>query len=167
MKNIFKNKKGKYIPNRLNLTTRLDSLYGEEPNLRYLEDRIAKIKQVDTYTKTEIDNKHTAIEEKINNCSKKNESNVFTDIQAIKGNTAFLEFIDNSNTRRGWVGKGSTSSNDVSLNADTNSLLLSANHHIILNPGNNYQAKYNKNPTVNDEIVNKAYVDTKTAANKT
>lgn len=167
MKNIFKNKKGKYIPNRLNLTTRLDSLYGEEPNLRYLEDRIAKIKQVDTYTKTEIDNQHATIQSKIDKCSKKNESNVFTDIQSIKGNTAFLEFIDNSNTRRGWVGKGSTSSNDLSLNADTNSLLLSANHHIILNPGNNYQAKYNKNPTVNDEIVNKAYVDTKTAANKT
>lgn len=167
MKNIFKNKKGKYIPNRLNLTTRLDSLYGEEPNLRYLEDRIAKIKQVDTYTKTEIDNQHATIQSKIDNCAKKNESNTFTEYQAIKGNTAFVEFRDNSNTRKGYIGKSSSTSNDIELNSESNSLMLTANHHVILTPGSNYQARYNKTPTVNEEIANKAYVDSKTAANKT
>lgn len=155
---IFKKKQTRvHIPNRSNETTRLSSIYGEDANIRYLEDRINNMRNVDAYTKQESDNRFARLAV----------NNTFTDNQTIKGSTAFIEFKDGSNNRKGYIGKSSASSADVELKAETNSLTLGANHHIILRPGNNYQARYEKTPTEGVEIANKAYVDTKTGANKT
>lgn len=155
---IFKKKQTRvYIPNKINATTRLNSLYGDDANIRYLEDRINNMRNVDAYTKQESDNRFARLAV----------NNTFTDNQTIKGSTAFIEFKDGSNNRKGYIGKSSASSADVELRAETNSLTLGANHHVILRPGNNYQARYEKTPTEGVEIANKAYVDTKTGANKT
>lgn len=155
---IFKKKQTRvHIPNRSNETTRLSSIYGEDANIRYLEDRINNMRNVDAYTKQESDNRFARLAV----------NNTFTDNQTIKGSTAFIEFKDGSNNRKGYIGKSSASSADVELKAETNSLTLGANHHVILRPGNNYQARYEKTPTEGVEIANKAYVDTKTGANKT
>lgn len=155
---IFKKKQTRvYIPNKRNATTRLNSLYGDDANIRYLEDRINNMRNVDAYTKAESDNRFARLANQ----------NTFTENQTIKGSTAFIEFKDSSNARKGYIGKSSASSADVELKAETNSLTLGANHHVILKPGNNYQARYEKTPTEGVEIANKAYVDTKTGANKT
>lgn len=155
---IFKKKQQRlYIPNKINATTRLSSLYGDDANIRYLEDKVNNLKNVNAYTKQESDARFARL----------GNQNTFTENQTIKGSTAFIEFKDGSNNRKGYIGKSSASSADVELRAETNSLTLGANHHVILRPGNNYQARYEKTPTEGVEIANKAYVDTKTAANKT
>lgn len=155
---IFKKKQTRvYIPNKRNATTRLNSLYGDDANIRYLEDRINNMRNVDAYTKAESDSRFARLANQ----------NTFTENQTIKGSTAFIEFKDSSNARKGYIGKSSASSADVELKAETNSLTLGANHHVIIKPGNNYQARYEKTPTEGVEIANKAYVDTKTGANKT
>lgn len=155
---IFKKKQTRvYIPNKINATTRLSSLYGDDANIRYLEDRINNMRNVDAYTRQESDNRFARL----------TENNTFTNNQTIKGGSAFVEFKGTDNNRKGYVGKPSSTSNDMELKAETNSLTLSANHHVIIKPGSNYQARYEKTPTEGVEIANKAYVDTKTGANKT
>lgn len=155
---IFKKKQTRvYIPNKINATTRLSSLYGDDANIRYLEDRINNMRNVDAYTKQESDNRFARL----------SENNTFTNNQSIKGGSAFVEFKGTDNNRKGYVGKPSSTSNDIELKAETNSLTVSAKHHVIIKPGSNYQARYEKTPTEGVEIANKAYVDTKTAANKT
>lgn len=155
---IFKKKQTRvYIPNKINATTRLSSLYGDDANIRYLEDRINNMRNVDAYTRQESDNRFARL----------TENNTFTNNQTIKGGSAFVEFKGTDNNRKGYVGKPSSTSNDMELKAETNSLTLSANHHVIIKPGSNYQARYEKTPTEGVEIANKTYVDTKTGANKT
>lgn len=107
------------------------------------------------------------IEPKVTNLAnitaKTNIKNIFETPQAIKGTTCFLEFRDGSNNRKGWVGKGSDASEDIAVNAETNSLLLSANNHVLVRPGNSYQFLYERANLSNDnEVANKKYVDTKT-----
>lgn len=119
---------------------------------------------------TQIDslkNRLDTLEPKVTNLAnisaKTNLKNTFETPQAIKGSTCFIEFIDNNNNRKGWVGKGNASSEDIAINAETNSLVLSANNHILVRPGNNYQFLYERANLSNDnEVANKKYVDTKT-----
>lgn len=106
----------------------------------------------------------TTLKTKVNNlaniAAKTNLKNTFEAPQAIKGTTCFVEFRDNNNNRKGWVGKGSDASEDISVNAETNSLYLTANNHVVVRPGNNYQFLYERTNFSNQsEVVNKRYVD--------
>lgn len=106
-----------------------------------------------TTLKTKVDNL-------ANITAKTNIKNTFETPQAIKGTTCFVEFRDGNNNRKGWIGKGSDTSEDISVNAETNSLILSANNHVIVRPGNNYQFLYERANLSNDnEVANKKYVD--------
>lgn len=113
-----------------------------------------------------LKNRVDVIEPKVTNlaniAAKTNLKNTFETPQAIKGSTCFIEFIDNNNNRKGWVGKGNASSEDIAVNAETNSLLLSANNHVLVRPGNNYQFLYERaNLSNENEVANKKYVDSK------
>lgn len=106
----------------------------------------------------------TTLKTKVNNlaniAAKTNLKNTFEAPQAIKGTTCFVEFRNNNNDRKGWVGKGSDASEDISVNAETNSLYLTANNHVVVRPGNNYQFLYERSNFSNqNEVVNKKYVD--------
>lgn len=119
---------------------------------------------------TQIDslkNRLDTLEPKVTNlaniAAKTNIKNTFLTPQAIKGSTCYVEFIDNNNDRKGWIGKGNATSSDIAINAETNSLVLSANNHVLVRPGNNYQFLYERANLSNDnEVANKKYVDTKT-----
>lgn len=119
---------------------------------------------------TQIDslkNRLDTIEPKVTNlaniAAKTNIKNTFLTPQAIKGSTCYVEFIDNNNDRKGWIGKGNATSSDIAINAETNSLVLSANNHVLVRPGNNYQFLYERANLSNDnEVANKKYVDNKT-----
>lgn len=92
--------------------------------------------------------------------AKTNIKNTFLTPQTIRGTTAFVEFKKTDNDRKGWIGKGSDTSDDISVTAETNSLILNANNHILVRPGNNYQFLYERSTLSNEnEVVNKKYVD--------
>lgn len=115
------------------------------------------------YNKGETEQKIT---EKINSISTlayTNKTNIFTQNQQIRGNTAFIQF-NNGNTRVGYVGKPSSTTNDVEFRADTNSLKLSAKHNIILDTGAGYEVLSSRAPTSDSAVANKKYVDDKVAA---
>lgn len=106
----------------------------------------------------------TTLKTKVNNlaniAAKTNLKNTFEAPQAIKGTTCFVEFRNNNNDRKGWVGKGSDASEDISVNAETNSLYLTANNHVVVRPGSRYQFLYERANLSNDnEVANKKYVD--------
>lgn len=106
----------------------------------------------------------TTLKTKVNNlaniAAKTNLKNTFEAPQAIKGTTCFVEFRNNNNDRKGWVGKGSDASEDISVNAETNSLYLTANNHVVVTPGSRYQFLYERANLSNDnEVANKKYVD--------
>lgn len=104
------------------------------------------------------------IEPKVTNLAnitaKTNIKNTFLTPQTIKGTTAFVEFKKTDNDRKGWIGKGSDTSDDISITAETNSLILNANNHVLVRPGSNYQFLYERaNFSNENEVVNKKYVD--------
>lgn len=106
----------------------------------------------------------TTLKTKVNNlaniAAKTNIKNTFETPQAIKGSTCFVEFRNSNNDRKGWVGKGSDASEDISVNAETNSLYLTANNHVVVRPGSRYQFLYERANLSNDnEVANKKYVD--------
>lgn len=106
----------------------------------------------------------TTLKTKVNNlaniAAKTNIKNTFETPQAIKGSTCFVEFRNSNNDRKGWVGKGNASSEDIAVTAETNSLYLAANNHVVVRPGNNYQFLYERANLSNDnEVANKKYVD--------
>lgn len=106
----------------------------------------------------------TTLKTKVNNlaniAAKTNIKNTFETPQAIKGSTCFVEFRNSNNDRKGWVGKGNASSEDIAVTAETNSLYLAANNHVVVRPGNSYQFLYERANLSNDnEVANKKYVD--------
>lgn len=118
---------------------------------------------------TTVINKVNEIENALNNLpnapnidltdyAKKNEDNEFV-TQHIKGDSAYIGFKKTNGDRKGYIGVASSTSNDISITAQTNSLILQANHNISLNVGNNYAATYDKAPTANNHIANKKYID--------
>lgn len=131
--------------------------------LNYLRNpKIASTADIEN-VKTRLDTIEPKVTNLANIAAKTNLKNTFETPQAIKGSTCFIEFIDNNNNRKGWVGKGNASSEDIAINAETNSLVLSANNHILVRPGNNYQFLYERANLSNDnEVANKKYVDNKT-----
>lgn len=106
----------------------------------------------------------TTLKTKVNNlaniAAKTNIKNTFETPQAIKGTTCFVEFRNSNNDRKGWVGKGNASSEDIAVTAETNSLYLTANNHVVVSPGSRYQFLYERANLSNDnEVANKKYVD--------
>lgn len=117
--------------------------------------------KLDTKIQTNI-NKITQLETNYNalnasNIAYKNKNNEFVN-QTIKGSTAFVEFRRENNQRNGYIGKSSSNSNNIEINAETNNLNLKANIDINLDPLGN--ATYSKAPTKDNHIANKKYVDT-------
>lgn len=113
-----------------------------------------------------LKNRVDVIEPKVTSLSnvaaKTNIRNTFLTPQTIKGTTAFVEFKKTDNDRKGWIGKGSDNSDDIAVTAETNSLVLSANNHVLVRPGGSYQFLYERSSLSNDnEVANKKYVDTK------
>lgn len=95
----------------------------------------------------------------LTNYALKNANNNFV-TQNIKDNAAFLGFVRLANNQRvGYVGKSSSTTNDIELRAETNSLNIVAKHNINLRPGENYNVISEKIPTANNHVTNKAYVD--------
>lgn len=128
--------------------------------------RISDLKAV-TGSITAIDQKIDDLNNRLDNLpaipnltdyAKKNEDNEFV-TQHIKGDSAYVGFKKQNGDRKGYIGVATHNSNDVAVVAQSNSLLLQANHNISLSVGNNYAATYSKVPTGNDHITNKKYVD--------
>lgn len=113
-----------------------------------------------------LKNRVDVIEPKVTNlaniAAKTNIKNTFLTPQTIQGTTAFVEFKKTDNDRKGWIGKGSDTSDDISITAETNSLILNANNHVLVRPGSNYQFLYERANLSNDnEVANKKNVDSK------
>lgn len=96
--------------------------------------------------------------------ARKDQENVFLAQQEIKTTAPYLSFKKQNNQRKGYIGTASSSSNDIELRAETNSLNMIANHNISLQAGSNYNITVNKDPTTNESVANKRYVDTKFAS---
>lgn len=172
IKNWF-TKKSKVVLKEPKQTTRLFSLYGETIDLTRVKNKIAEIENTLNnlpelpdlsayYTKTETDNKfYDKTEIDAIPFAKTNVNNNFVN-QAIKGNTAFLEFRKQNNDRKGYIGIEENTSQDIHLRAETNSLFLRAQHDIYITPVRN--AIYNKQPVEDNHITNKKYVDDKFAS---
>lgn len=135
-------------------TSLLFDLYGERQEYEYLKAKIAEIENV-------INNlpPPTPLPD-LSNYAVKNANNNFTANQSISGNTAYLEFKQGA-VRKGYIGKSSERADDVEVRAETNSLKLGAKHNIILETGTGYNTLLDKQPTANNHVVNKQYVDTK------
>lgn len=112
------------------------------------------------YTKSQTYNRDE-IDASLSQVAKVNIKNNFVN-QAIKGNTAFLEFRKQNNDRKGYIGIEENTSQDIHLRAETNSLFLRAQHDIHITPVRN--AIYNKQPVEDNHITNKKYVDDKFAS---
>lgn len=95
--------------------------------------------------------------------ARKDQENVFLAQQEIKTTAPYLSFKKQNNQRKGYIGTASSSSNDIELRAETNSLNMIANHNISLQAGSNYNITVNKDPTTNESVANKRYVDTQIA----
>lgn len=131
----------------------LDSLYGVDKNQIANKSDLSALK-------TRVDTLEPKVTNLANITAKTNIKNTFETPQTIRGTTAFVEFKKTDSDRKGWVGKGSDSSDDISVNAETHSLYLTANNHVVVRPGNNYQFLYEKANLSNDnEVANKKYVD--------
>lgn len=131
----------------------LDSLYGVDKNQIANKSDLSALK-------TRVDTLEPKVTNLANITAKTNIKNTFETPQTIRGTTAFVEFKKTDSDRKGWVGKGSDTSDDISLNAETHSLYLTANNHVVVRPGNNYQFLYEKANLSNDnEVANKKYVD--------
>lgn len=95
----------------------------------------------------------------LTNYALKNANNNFV-TQNIKDNAAFLGFVRSQNNQRvGYVGKSSSTTNDIELRAETNSLNIVAKHNINLRSGDGYNVINDKAPTANNHVANKGYVD--------
>lgn len=131
--------------------------------LNYLRNpKIASTTDIEN-VKTRLDTIEPKVTNLANIAAKTNIKNTFLTPQTIRGTTAFIEFKKTDSDRKGWIGKGSDSSDDIAVTAETNSLVLSANNHVLVRPGNNYQFLYERANLSNDnEVANKKYVDTKT-----
>lgn len=131
----------------------LDSLYGVDKSQIANKGDVAALTQ-----------KVAVLEPKVTNLAnitaKTNIKNTFLTPQTIRGTTAFVEFKKTDTNRNGWIGKGSDTSDDISVTAETNSLYLTANHNVVVRPGTNNQFLYEKATLSNDnEVANKKYVD--------
>lgn len=131
----------------------LDSLYGVDKNQIANKSDLQELK-------TRVDTLEPKVTNLANITAKTNIKNTFLTPQTIRGTTAFVEFKKTDTNRNGWIGKGSDSSDDISVTAETNSLYLTANHNVVVRPGTNNQFLYEKATLSNDnEVANKKYVD--------
>lgn len=149
------------IKDNPHLLKKFEELYDQtKTENEQLETKInTRIEEVEQELEKKIVDSIENIENQLPNVAFKNKVNVFTQNQQIKGGSAFLQFNNNANVRVGYVGKPSSTNNDIELRADTNSLKLSAKHQIILSTGANYGAIYNGIITNKEHITNKGYVD--------
>lgn len=109
---------------------------------------------------TDLDDRFTRLN---NEAAKKAVDNEFIS-QTIKGNAAFVSFKSSDNSRKGYVGKSSSNSNNIELSAETNSLILNARQNVFINAGDGYNIRINQKPTQDTSIANKKYVDDKFAS---
>lgn len=134
--------------------------------IKWIEQNKVTKEYVDNQDTTTLESAKSYVDQAIanggvdlSNYARKDQSNTFTNSQNIKSSAAFLSFTRNDNVRSGYVGKPSSSSNNIELRCETNSLILSANNNINLNAGNGYNVIINTTPTANNHVANKGYVD--------
>lgn len=148
-------------------TSNLNGLYTARiGDLKKIDKAIGKInKNIETINTT-IGNINNRIDQfpSPNHIAVKNETNTFEEIQEIKTTSPYLAFRKPNNQRKGYIGTPASSSNDIELKAETNSLMLNANHNINLTSGNGYNTLIDKDPNVDNAVANKRYVDTQIAA---
>lgn len=148
-------------------TSNLNGLYTARiGDLKKIDKAIGKInKNIETINTT-IGNINNRIDQfpSPNHIAVKNETNTFEEIQEIKTTSPYLAFRKPNNQRKGYIGTPASSSNDIELKAETNSLILNANHNINLTSGNGYNTLIDKDPNVDNAVANKRYVDTQIAA---